>query len=196
MGASILAFLIACLLVWILKGNAKEQAKEARNELGRQLLPWIIFGVVAILILITVVAVHDSNVQQVQEDNSSYYTHNNTRDDTSDDDANDSYDNKYDCEKDMSGVWVDNHCIREPMPKVQDKGGFIALEAGEYVVGEDFPAGDYQLITAGREGNFFASNPSGETTADMFLESYVYNDWSCSDGDKIKTQIAVRLVRY
>ncbi|MEI4828658.1 hypothetical protein WAX78_04230 [Bacillus sp. FJAT-53711] len=192
----VLAFLIACLLVWILKGNAKEDAKEARNELGRKILLWALFWVVAILILISVVAVHDSNVQQVQEDNSSYYTHNNTRDDTSDDNANDPYDNKYDCEKDMSGVWVDNHCIREPMPKVQDKGGFIALEAGEYVVGEDFPAGDYQLITAGREGNFFASNPSGETTADMFLESHVFNDWSCSNGDKIKTQVAVRLVRY
>lgn len=173
MGSSILGFLIACLLVWILKGNAKEHAKEVRKEFGRQLLPWIIFGVVAILILITVVAVHDSNVP-VQEDNS-YYTHDDTRDDTSDDNANDTYDNHN---------------------KVQDKPAFIALEAGEYVVGEDFPAGSYQLITAGREGNFFASNPSGETTADMFLESHVYNGWSCSNGDKIKTQIAVRLVRY
>lgn len=193
MGSSILGFLIACLLVWILKGNAKEHAKEVRKEFGRQLLPWIIFGVVAILILITVVAVHDSNVP-VQEDNSSYYT----RDDTSDDNANETYDNEYDCEKDMNGVWVDvnSYCIREPLPDKKQEVEPMILEAGEHVVGEDVIAGDYKVIYYLKVGNDFAvydSNgfPVVETTLGS-SSNVAY--FSCSKGYKIKTQETVTLI--
>lgn len=195
--SAILAFLMACLLIWVLKGDSKEQAKKVRNELGRRALLWVVVGVVAIMILISVVAVHDSNVQQVQEDNSSYYTHDDTRDDTSDDNANETYDNKYDCEKDMNGVWVDvnSYCIREPLPDKKQEVEPMILEAGEHVVGEDVIAGDYNVnYYLKGDNDFTVYDSNGFSVVRITLGSSSNEAYfSCSKGYKIKTQATVIL---
>ncbi|MGG0188255.1 hypothetical protein [Bacillus rhizoplanae] len=72
------------------------------------------------------------------------------------------------------------------------------LGAGEWVVGTDVPAGRYKATATGRGSNFVVYNSSGRPIVNTILGSssvgvgdYVF---SCSNGDKIKTQEAVKLI--
>ncbi|KYQ01876.1 hypothetical protein OWP15_11630 [Bacillus paranthracis] len=99
MGATILAFLIACLLVWVLTGNAKKQAKEARNELGRRVLLWALFWGVVIVVGLTIAMNATVTIKAPPKEQNTYY---------------DMLEKKHDCERDTrdgSGVWIIDRCF-------------------------------------------------------------------------------------
>ncbi|WP_215589330.1 hypothetical protein [Bacillus mycoides] len=97
--SAILAFLIACVLVWVLKGDLKEQAKIVRNELGRKALLWTVLTI-GTLVLVVVLAVNSSMNEPVeQKTKNSYY---------------DMLERKHDCEldtRDGGGVWIIDQCF-------------------------------------------------------------------------------------
>ncbi|MGH1287785.1 hypothetical protein [Bacillus toyonensis] len=72
--SAVLAFLIACLLVWVLTGNSKEQAKKVRNELALKALLWTVITIGTIVITI-VLAVNSSMNEPVEQktENPYYY---------------------------------------------------------------------------------------------------------------------------
>ncbi|KAB2455196.1 hypothetical protein F8161_25795 [Bacillus cereus] len=200
MGATILAFLMACLLVWVLKGNAKEQAKEARNELGRKVFLWSLFWGAVIVIGLTIAmnATVTIPAPPKEQDNPYYKTQHNAHNDPYEGEYDREYNNKYDCERDMSGVWVNNGCIREPMPDKTQEAKPITLEAeGELIVDKDIPAGRYKVTSIGQGGGFIVRDSVRRLTVNKTLDSsstggegYVF---SCYSGDKIKTQEAVKI---
>ncbi|MBJ8042455.1 hypothetical protein JDS78_19645 [Bacillus cereus group sp. N17] len=192
----ILAFLIACILVWVLKGDLKEQAKKTRNELGRKALLWTVLTI-GTLVLVVVLAVNSSmNEPFGQKTENSYYD--TTHDDPYEGEYDREYDNEYDCESDMNGVWVNNGCIREPMPDKTQEAKPITLEAeGELIVDKDIPAGRYKVTPIGQGGGFIVRDSVRRLTVNKTLDSsstggegYVF---SCYSGDKIKTQEAVKI---
>lgn len=114
---------------------------------------------------------------------------------------------KNDCEQSRYTAWIDGRCKSfEEMAEEEaeqrvaiQEANSRTLEAGEYVVGEDIPAGYYRVAPIGRGGNFVVFNSSGSPTVNQTLGSsstddddYVY--FSCTRGYKIKTQEAVKLI--
>ncbi|QIZ41044.1 hypothetical protein BHV55_04945 [Bacillus sp. RZ2MS9] len=186
--SAILAFLIACVLVWVLKGDLKEQAKKTRNELGQKALLWTVLTVGTLVLVIVLVINSSMNEPFGQKTENSYY-------DTTHDDP---YEGEYDCERDMNGVWVNNGCIREPMPGKTQEEKPITLEAeGELIVDKDIPAGRYRVTPIGQGGGFIVRDSVRRLTVNKTLDSistggegYVF---SCYSGDKIKTQEAVKI---
>lgn len=95
--SAILAFLIACVLVWVLKGDLKEQAKLVRMELGRKALLWTVLTI-GILVLVVISAMDSAN-NPVPETKKPYY---------------DMLERKHDCEldtRDGGGVWIIDQCF-------------------------------------------------------------------------------------
>lgn len=198
--SAILAFLIACVLVWVLKGDLKEQAKTVRNELGRKALLWTVLTIGTLVIVLIIAMNATVTIPAPPKEQDTYY------------DEPQTYDNPYDCEKDTNGVWIEDgrYCIREPLPnetQEEDKTQEAepqeteprtrTLEAGEYVVGKDIAAGRYKATPTGQGGDFFVRSSSGLPIVNTTLSSAIGGDkyaiFSCSRGYKIKTQEAVKI---
>lgn len=164
-------------------------------------LLWVVFAIVAIVIVIIIAmnATVTIPAPPKEQDTSYYNTQHNAHNDPYEGEYDREYNNKYDCESDMNGVWVNNGCIREPMPDKTQEANPRTLEAeGQFVVGKDTPARRYKVTPIGRGGGFIVRNSRGILTVNTTLGSgstggddYVF---SCSSGDKIKTQEAVKLI--
>ncbi|MGE1011216.1 hypothetical protein ACQGSC_01985 [Bacillus wiedmannii] len=97
--SAILAFLIACVLVWVLKGDLKEQAKLVRMELGRRALLWVALTIGALVILLIIAMNATVTIDAPKEQENPYY---------------DMLERKHDCEQDTrdgGGVWIIDQCF-------------------------------------------------------------------------------------
>ncbi|MGI8315973.1 hypothetical protein [Halobacillus mangrovi] len=70
------------------------------------------------------------------------------------------------------------------------------LIAGQYIVGEDLPAGRYQVTNIGDGTNFFVYDSSGYPTVNTILGEDFYGDYVffTDDGDQIETHGKVKLI--